>query len=470
MVTMPTAHDQPDYAQLPSITALLDAAERDERFHSYSKTQITNACRRAVEDGRSAIANGRSNTVDDPIGYYLSTAYGYLFYESLKAIRPVINATGIILHTGLGRSVLASSVADRVRDAAANYCNVELDLDSGLRGRRGDYAELLLRKLTGAEDALIVNNNAAATMLVLAALARDREVIVSRGQLIEIGGSYRLPDVMEAGGARLREVGTTNKTRLADYENAIGEATALIMRVHTSNYRIVGFAESPGIDELTALAHHHHHLISFDDLGSGALFDDALWTQQDEPTVESSLRAGADVVAFSGDKLLGGPQAGILLGKRDIIEDLRKHPMARALRVCKLTLAALEATLEIYLDADRRAKDIATLARLNESLAEMRPRAESFASFLKQEVPNAPIDVIDHQLSYAGGGSLPAQPLPTIVVTWRPNGSVDEFAKRLRTQGPTVICRIQDDALAFNFRTIRPEDVEPLKQAIMNLR
>ncbi len=469
MVTMPTAHDQPDYAQLPSITALLDAAQRDERFHSYSKTRITDACRRAVEDRRSAIAKGRSKTVEDPIGYYLSAAYGYLFSESLKAIRPVINATGIVLHTGLGRSVLASGVADRVRDAAANYCNVELNLDNGLRGRRGDYAELLLRKLTGAEDALIVNNNAAATMLVLAALARDREVIVSRGQLIEIGGSYRLPDVMEAGGARLREVGTTNKTRLADYERAIGETTALIMRVHTSNYRIVGFAESPGIDELTALAH-HHHLISFDDLGSGALFDDALWTKQDEPTVESSLRAGADVVAFSGDKLLGGPQAGILLGKRDIIEDLRMHPMARALRVCKLTLAALEATLEIYLDADRRATDIPTHARLNESPAALRPRAESFTNFLKEQFPNDLIDAIDHQSSYAGGGSLPAQPLPTIVVTWRPAGSVDEFAKRLRTQNPAVLCRIQDDALAFNFRTIRPEDVEPLKQAIMNLR
>ena len=355
-----------------------------------------------------------------------------------------------------------------MRDAAANYCNVELDLDSGLRGRRGDYAELLLRKLTGAEDALIVNNNAAATMLVLAALARNQEVIVSRGQLIEIGGSYRLPDVMEAGGARLREVGTTNKTRLADYEDAIGESTALIMRVHTSNYRIVGFAESPGIDELTALAH-HHHLISFDDLGSGALFDDALWTQQDEPTVESSLRAGADVVAFSGDKLLGGPQAGILLGKHDIIEDLRKHPMARALRVCKLTLAALEATLEIYLDADRRATDIPTLARLNETPTEMRPRAESFAKFLKEQFPTDQINVIDHQSSFAGGGSLPAQPFPTVVVTWRPAGSVDVFARRLRTQSPAVLCRIQDDALAFNFRTIRAEDIEPLQQAIMNL-
>jgi len=464
---MTTTGNQPDYTQLPSITALLDAARHDERFGSFSTKQITDACRRAVDVGRKAIADGRADDIENPVEHYLISAHGYLFYESLKAIRPVINATGIVLHTGLGRSVLAAKVAERVRDAAANYGNVELNLDNGLRGRRGEYSELLLRKLTGAEDALIVNNNAAATMLVLAALAHDQEVIVSRGQLIEIGGSYRLPDVMEAGGAKLREVGTTNKTRLADYERALNENSAMIMRVHTSNYRIVGFTESPDMDELAALAA-HHQLVSFDDIGSGALFDDPLWTRLDEPHVEASLRAGADVVAFSGDKLLGGPQAGILLGKRAIIEKLRAHPMARALRVCKLTLAALEATLEIYLDADRSATEIPTIARLNDSPAEMRARAQELANWLRLSHPLDDITIADDE-SFAGGGSLPAQPLPTIVVRWRPQQPVDRVARQLRTQSPSVLTRIHDGALVFDFRSISADQVKTICSAIAKI-
>lgn len=464
---MTTRNTTPNYAELPSITALLAAVGIDPRFRQFSKAQITNTLRDVVNLARHQLSQDTPASTTRDLSRYLDDAHVALLNQSLRAIRPVINATGIVLHTGLGRSALATAAADRVRAAAANYGNVELDLNTGLRGQRGDYAEQLLRQLTGAEAALVVNNNAAATMLVLAALAHNRQVIVSRGQLIEIGGSYRLPEVMSAGGAQLCEVGTTNKTRVTDYDSAVNEHTAMLMHVHTSNYRVVGFSESPCVEELTQLAH-HHNLIMFDDLGSGALFNHPLWQTHNEPTVEQSLRAGVDVVAFSGDKLLGGPQAGVLLGKKNVIAKLRKHPMARALRVCKLTLAALEATLEIYLDPDRRDKEIPTLTRLTETPIAIRPRATKFANWLQQQHPRDQITVADDQ-SFAGGGSLPAQPLATVVVQWLPANNVDRVAQQLRAQSPAVLGRIHDGALVFDFRTIAPELVEPLCLAISKL-
>jgi L-seryl-tRNA(Ser) seleniumtransferase len=348
----------------------------------------------------------------------------------------------------------------------AGYCSLEIDLASGRRGQRGTHLERLLRELTGAEAALVVNNNAAATMLALRGLARGKEVIVSRGQLIEIGGSFRLPEVMVAGGATLREIGTTNKTHLRDYETAIGNETAMIMHVHTSNYRVVGFSESPDTKALSELAH-RHGLLMFDDLGSGALLDDELWTAAGEPTVVESLRRGADVVSFSGDKLLGGPQAGILLGRREILDTLRRDPMARALRIDKLTIAALEAVLELYHEPERANREIPLLAALGESPASLKRRAEALVVLLRAAGPSGSFTVQEDE-SFAGGGSLPAWPMPTAVVRWQPGEgvSLDDLTRRLRLGEPSVLCRVHEGAVYFDLRTISERECDPLAAAI----
>ncbi|GJQ25069.1 MAG: L-seryl-tRNA(Sec) selenium transferase [Phycisphaerae bacterium] len=462
--------------ELPSMTALLKAASERGDLKQASRRVLTDALRDALDAVRHRIASVSVDR-DSPgataggtwIESILADAAARLAARRTPRLARVINATGIILHTGLGRSALGDAAVQRLTEAAG-YCNVEVDLDSGERGRRGLYAEQLLRELTGAEAALIVNNNAAATMLVLHGLARGREVIVSRGQLIEIGGSFRLPEVMSAGGAILREVGTTNKTHLRDYETAIVERTALLMHVHTSNYRVVGFSECPAAAELAALAH-ARGLVFFDDLGSGALIDDDLWRLANEPTATASLRAGADVAAFSGDKLLGGPQCGILLGKSSIIDKLRQSPMARALRVDKLTLAALEATLELYLDPARARSEIPTLARLTETIESVEARARRLCDALHAALgARLGRDAFTAQRddSFAGGGSLPAWPLPTAVVCWAPPNDrpVDAWSRRLRLGSPPVLARVQGDRVLFDLRTVREAEQAEIVTAV----
>ncbi len=441
-------------SQIPSVTVLLKAAEAAEGLRDLPSTVVTDALREAVEGLRSDLLGGGASVADCEVEAVLSRAASIAAARRVKRLTRVINATGVVLHTGLGRSVLPDAAVDRIARVARGYCSLEIDLESGRRGKRGQYAEQLLCRLTGAEAALIVNNNAAATMLVLNGLAKNREVVVSRGQLIEIGGSFRLPEVMSAGGAILREVGTTNKTHLRDYEAAVCEQTAMLMHVHTSNYRVVGFSESPGTAELTALAH-DRGLVMFDDLGSGALLDDGLWAAADEPTVIASLKDGADVVSFSGDKLLGGPQAGILLGKRAIIDGLRRDPMARALRIDKLTIAALEATLELYESPETVNRHVPLLASLSTSAESLEERAESLASLLRAALPSEALEV-SREETFAGGGSLPAWPIPTAVVRWRPTGgeSLDDITKRLRTSNPSVLPRIREGAILFDLRTI----------------
>lgn len=471
-------HDSIDLSRIPSMTALLAAAEADARFRKTPRASLTPALRAVVDEVRTRAQTGTLNDASelDP-QHILDAAVARVQRRQLARLRPVINATGIVLHTGLGRSPLSHDAIERLTKVASGYSNLELDLDTGERGLRGGHAEALLQELTGAEAALVVNNNAAATLLALCELAGGREVIVSRGQLIEIGGSYRLPDVMQAGGARLREVGTTNKTRLSDYERAITDATGLIMRVHTSNYRVVGFTAAPNTRSLCELAH-RHGLLMYDDLGSGAICDDAMWTAADEPTVPQALRDGADLVSFSGDKLLGGPQAGILLGNRKVIDRLRGNPMARALRVGKLTLAALEATLERYLDAAGHSESssektggsrmrIPLLAALNEPITTLESRAARLASGLKQRVRSVDFSVMTEE-SFAGGGSLPAWPLPTACVRCVPRGnaSVDDIARRLRVGATSVLCRIRDGAILFDVRTITDRDIDPLVAAV----
>ncbi len=485
------AADQP-LARIPSMTELLKAAESDGAMRGQPSAVIGAALRQAVDDLRSRLRDGSADLAVDEVDavprdvaagvsagrrsanepglveVVLRTARRILESRRSRRLRRVINATGVVLHTGLGRSVLPQAAVRQITDVAAGYCSLEIDLETGRRGQRGRHVEELLCELTGAEAALVVNNNAAATMLALHTLARGREVIVSRGQLIEIGGSFRLPEVMAAGGAILREVGTTNKTRLRDYEAAIGDKTAMIMHVHTSNYRVVGFSECPGAAELAELAH-RQGLPMFDDLGSGAILDDELWTAAKEPTVAASLRAGADFVSFSGDKLLGGPQAGILLGKRETIEKLRRDPMARALRIDKLTIAALEAVLELYHDPARAKREIPLLARLSEPLESLKKRAEDLAARLRSALPNDSFSVKEDE-SFAGGGSLPAWPFLTAVVAWQPAGgaSVDEICRRLRLGDPAVLCRIHEGAIYLDLRTVGEGEYEAMVVGILS--
>jgi L-seryl-tRNA(Ser) seleniumtransferase len=371
------------------------------------------------------------------------------------SLQPVINATGVIVHTNLGRAPLAAPAVERIEALARGYNNLEYDLQAGRRGARDAHAETLLTAIAGAEAAVVVNNCAAATLLVLAALARGREVLVSRAELVEIGGGFRVPDVMAQSGARLREVGTTNRTRAADYALAIGEATGAILRVHPSNFRIEGFVERAPLAALVELGRRFEVPV-IEDLGSGLLDEDTAGTAlAGEPTVQSSIRAGVDLVCFSGDKLLGGPQAGIIVGRADHVARVRRHPLMRALRVDKLTYAALEATLGEYL-AGRARELVPVLQMARLTVDEIEPRAEALARRLADAGWDA--RVIDG-LSTIGGGSAPGSGLPTRLVALAREGlSADALEERLRQLDPPIIARIEDDRVVLDLRTVRPEE------------
>jgi L-seryl-tRNA(Ser) seleniumtransferase len=363
-------------------------------------------------------------------------------------LRRVINATGVIAHTNLGRAPLPEEALARVHEAARGYSNLEYDLSAGVRGSRQDHVGPILRRLTGAEAALVVNNNAAAVLLALAALAEGREVLVSRGELIEIGDGFRIPDVLARSGARLCEVGTTNRTRAADYERAITEETALLLRVHQSNFRVVGFTEQPRLEELAAIAR-RHGLPLVDDLGSGALLDIG-----DEPTAREALSAGADLVCFSGDKLLGGPQAGIVLGRAELVERLRRHPLQRALRADKLTLAALEGTLALYLDEPAR---IPVLRMLRDETGSVRARAERLAELVGGEVEGT--------VARAGGGALPLAELPSYACAVE-----EELAAKLRAANPPVVAVVRDGRTLLDCRTLTDDEVAEVARAVASCR
>ncbi len=449
---------------LPSITRLLEHEEVQRWLLEHPRAMVVTALRAATERARRQLLSRqqRSAVSADEIvglaGQQLRTALA-------PSLREVINATGVVLHTGLGRAPLARRVAAAISRVAQGYCNLELDLTSGRRGHRHDHVAGLLCELTGARAATVVNNNAAATLLVLNTLSEGREVIVSRGQLIEIGGSYRLPDVMTKSGAILRPVGTTNRTRITDYANAINDRTGLLLHVHTSNYRILGFSESVEIEPLAALAH-ERGLPVFDDLGSGAMFDLTTVGLPAEPNVPRSIRAGADVISFSGDKLLGGPQSGIILGSEQIIQELNNSPLMRTFRVDKLTLAGLEATLHMYRDPQQAAKEAPALAMLTTPLATLTDRARRLAEALRKAAPDEVFDVSD-DVSFAGGGSLPAEPFPTRIVMWRPRRTApDRVLSRLRAASRPVVARLRHDAVLFDARTVQDREIEQLASAV----
>jgi L-seryl-tRNA(Ser) seleniumtransferase len=366
-------------------------------------------------------------------------------------LRRVLNATGVIVHTNLGRAPLPEAALERVRDVGRGYSNLEYDLAEGARGSRQDHVAGILRRLTGAESALVVNNNAAAVMLALAALAEGREVLVSRGELIEIGDEFRIPDVLARSGARLVEVGTTNRTRASDYERAIGHETALLLRVHQSNFRLVGFAEQPATAELAAVAE-SHGLPLVDDLGSGALVP-----LEGEPTARDALAAGADLVCFSGDKLLGGPQAGIVVGRADLVERLRRHPLQRAVRADKLTLAALEGTLGIYLDPDRALREVPVLRMLAEPVDAVRARAERLAALAG--------GTVEETVARVGGGALPLAELPSFACAVE-----DELAAALRAGEPPVVGVVRDGRCLLDCRTLADAEVDEAAAAVAAAR
>ncbi|HZB82241.1 MAG TPA: L-seryl-tRNA(Sec) selenium transferase [Rubrobacteraceae bacterium] len=434
---------------LPAVDAVLRVSATEALVSRYGRAGVTAAVREALRRAREEILNGGEPPVSEE--GVLAIAARIL---SGRGIRRVVNATGVVLHTNLGRSVLSERAVEAVLTTATSYSNVEYDLASGERGSRYDHAVPLLRELTGAEDALVVNNCAGATLLALSVVAADipdAEVVVSRGQLIEIGGGFRIPEVLKLSGARLREVGTTNRTRLSDYEGAINENTSAILWVHPSNFKVVGFAESVGVAELTSLG-----LPVVADVGSGALL-----AISDEPKVETAVRDGAALTIFSGDKLLGGPQAGIAVGELRWISAMRRHPLVRALRTDKLCLAALEATLTAYLEGNAR-EELPTLKMLHAPAQEIKARADRLAGKLCRIAPGLAVDVVPSVVR-SGGGTLPLYEVPSYAV--RLAGD-DALAGKLRAANPPVVGRVGEGRLWLDVRTLLEGDEEAILSAV----
>ena len=406
----------------------------------------------AVDAAREVLAQARDEIrIGDEPGDLTERLHEQLRAVRAPALRGVLNATGIIVHTNLGRAPLPAAATERVAAVGRGYSNLELDLDSGTRGSRQDHVAGILKRLTGAEAAIVVNNNAAAMLLALAALAEGREVLVSRGELIEIGDGFRIPDVLARSGARLVEVGTTNRTSAADYARAATAETALLLRVHQSNFRVVGFAEQPSLGELAAVAG-RLGVPLLDDLGSGALVD-----IPDEPTAREALAGGADLVCFSGDKLLGGPQAGVVVGRAELVERLRRHPLHRALRIDKLGLAALEGTLLLYLEPERALREVPVLRMLHEEPAAVRARAERLAA--------AAGGAVEETVARVGGGALPLAELPSFAC------AVEEsLARPLRVGEPPVVGIVRDGRLLLDCRTLTDGEVELAAQAVRACR
>ncbi len=451
---------QQQLSQLPSVDECLKSAYGQKWLEFYPRKTVLRSIREVIDMKRKAILNGEISDVSiEVISRDIDAAAKKL---SAYKLIPLINATGIVIHTNLGRSILSERAVDHMVAAARSYSNLEYDIPAGKRGKRYSHIKDIIRELTGAEDAVVVNNNAAAVLLCLDTFARNREVIVSRGELVEIGGSFRIPEVMKASGAILREVGTTNKTHPSDYEQALCGDTSLLFKVHQSNYRVIGFTEEVPIEKLVKLGK-EYKIPVVTDLGSGCMIDLTKYGVRGEPTVQEVVRTGADIVTFSGDKLLGGPQAGIIIGREKLMRKIQKNPMLRAMRIDKMTLASLEATFMQYLDEEKARKEIPTLRMLTQPVDDIKRRAKKIFASLRKDVPDhVTLEVVADE-SQAGGGSLPEISFPTFAVSLRPAGiSVNELEKRLRTGDPPVIARIKDNALLFDARTVQDREVKGL--------
>ena len=448
---------------IPSVEQLRQRPEMRALEEVFGRTPLVEAIRAEAAAVRAAAAAGAA-VPDDPASAILRAVPSRLASSAGASLRPVINATGVIVHTNLGRAPLGSLAVARVAAIAGGYSNLEYDLAAGRRGKRDVHAAGLLSTLTGAEAGVIVNNNAAATLVVLAALAAGREVIVSRGEMVEIGGGFRIPDVMAASGAILREVGTTNRTRAADYAAAVTDRTALILRVHPSNFRMEGFVERPTLDELAAIAR-KLNIPVVEDQGSGYLGDADAHALKDEPAVGASLARGADLVLFSGDKLLGGPQAGIIVGREALVALVRKHPLMRAVRADKMTYAALEATLQEH-TAGRGADAIPVSRMIAATTADIDRRASRIAAAAASRLSVVIVDGV----STIGGGSAPGSALPTrLLAVSRPDVPAAALEARLRAGTPPVIARIEDERVLLDLRTVPPEQDDAIAGAIAAL-
>ena len=458
--------------RLPSVDKLKNNEALIPMLDSYGEEQVAESIRAVLTELRARIQQGGEQGIPEEQlapESIAAEAASLLASRFRPSLRKAVNATGVIMHTGLGRAAFPSTAQAAIADVAEGYCTLATDIETGRRSHRDRHLNDLICRLTGAEAATVVNNNAAATMLILNTLIQGKEVIVSRGQLVEIGGSFRMPDVMAASGSIMREVGTTNKTHLRDYRDALNEQTAAIMRVHHSNYRIVGFAQEPSIEELVGLARETGLLI-FDDLGSGALVDLERWGIEHEPVVQDSIRAGVDVACFSGDKLIGGPQAGIIVGKKAVIECIRKNQLARALRIGKLTIAGMEATLRLFLRPDRLEETHPVYWMFSRTAEQVGWRARGLVRRLKNHLP----DFIDMSLvnggSQVGSGAVPVQTIPTRLIRIRTPGiPPDSLVLRLRRLEPPVFARVRDDALLLDLRTVLPGEERIVERSLVQI-
>ncbi len=445
-----------DLRALPSVDALLQTESAERMIAIYGRGMTVEALRTSLAAARQAAAQGDAVPDQDTLLAHSETILRAWFKPTLVE---VINASGVVLHTNLGRAPLSREALRVLGRVSSGYCTLEYDLERGSRGSRAVHAEGLLKRLTGAEAALVVNNNAAAVLLTLSALARRKRAVISRTQLVEIGGGFRIPDVMAQSGAKLVEIGTTNRVHLADYEAALAEGAALVLRAHPSNFRIIGFTSEPELAEIARVTHAHGALL-MDDLGSGTLLDTAQYGLPHEPTVQESLAAGADVVTFSGDKLLGGPQAGIILGKAELIAKIKKHPLARAVRADKLCLAALAVTLEHYLKGEAERK-IPIWRMISQTPESLRARAQSWAEILGtgEVIPG---------LSTVGGGSLPQETLPTFLLALK-GAQPNALLAKMRRGTPPVVARVEADCAVLDPRTVLPEQDEALVEALKSV-
>ena len=467
---MPTQAQQAILSQLPAVDELLDSDAAKTWLPAHPRSLVVQAIRDALADLRAhilaadtpealAAAEAGVAAVEQCVAVHLAAA-------TQPSLRRVINATGIMVHTGLGRSLLPAQAAAAAHEAATRHCGLEVDLESGQRGSRQAHLEPLLCYLTGCEAALVVNNNAAAVLLVLNSLTEGKQVIVSRGELVEIGGSFRMPDVMAKSGCIMVEIGTTNRTRLQDYAAAITPETAALLRVHPSNYRVVGFSERPSLQQMTQLAR-QRGLLLLEDLGSGALEDLSRHGLGEEPLVQHSVAAGVDVTTFSGDKLLGGPQAGVIVGKAELLQRMRRNPLARAVRIGKLTVAALEATLRLHLDAELAFGEVPTLRAVTTSADAVRARAEALLEALLPSVKQHSEVTVVKTAAQVGGGALPAEQIPSWAVAIAPQAiSTQELARRLRLGQPAIMGCIRKDRLLLDMRTVADDELDAVVAAL----
>lgn len=446
--------------KIPSVDRILKNPQLSPLFKDYPHSIVKESIREVLNQLRKELLNGNSKDINEL--EIVEKVKLSVVIKGKYSLRPVINATGVVIHTNLGRAILPEEAIRQVIEVATSYSNLEYDLEKGQRGKRYTHIIEAIRKVVNVESAVVVNNNAAAVFICLNTLAKGKEVVVSRGELVEIGGSFRIPDVMAQSGAVLKEVGTTNKTKLSDYKNAINDNTALLLKVHRSNFRIIGFTEEVSVKELSIIAKEKGIPVMVD-LGSGCLIDLKKYGFYEEPTVEEVLSEGADIVTFSGDKLLGAAQAGFILGKEELIERISKNPLMRALRVDKMTLAAVEATLRLYLDQKNALQKIPTLRMITEELSSIRKRALKIRAALKKE---GVVSLIKEDFSMPGGGSLPEHGVKTYVVAIKTKIAPQDFATKLRKVEPPVIARIKDDFVLFDARTVQEKEIPLLAKAV----